>query len=79
MYVYVIYITLLWEFKGATQCLTHILPGQWEGGLPMTLIPCQFKEMMRFNASFVLWDSFFVEVAKLSIFAQIDYLVVTKG
>ena len=28
---YVIYTTLVWEFKGASQCLIHILPGQYHG------------------------------------------------
>ena len=39
--------------------LTHILPGQyqdiaqaisWESGLPMTLIPSQFKEAIHFDS-----------------------------
>ena len=53
------YTTLAWVFKGAARCLTRILPGQyqdiaraisWESGLPMTLIPSQFKESMRFDS-----------------------------
>ena len=54
-----VYTTLAWAFKGAAQCLTRILPGQyqdiaraisWESGLSMTLIPSQFKESMRFDS-----------------------------
>ena len=54
-----IYTTLAWAFKGAARCLTRILPGKyqdiaraisWESGLPMTLIPSQFKESMRFDS-----------------------------
>ena len=53
------YTTLAWAFKSAARCLTSILPGQyqdiaraisWESGLPMTLIPSQFKESMRFDS-----------------------------
>ena len=54
MYIYIYtYTTLVWMFKGAARGLTRILPGQyqdtWESGLPMTLIPSQFKETMRFD------------------------------
>ena len=58
-YHIILYTTLAWAFKGAAQCLTRILPGQyqdiaraisWESGLPMTLIPSQFKESMRFDS-----------------------------
>ena len=54
-----IYTTLAWAFKGAAQCLTCILPGQyqdiaraisWESSLPMTLMPSQFKEARRFDS-----------------------------
>ena len=67
-----IYTTLAWAFKGAARGLTGILPGQyldiaraisWESGLPMALMPSQFKETARFDmlyratSSFVLWDA----------------------
>ena len=50
--VNIIYTTLAWAFKGVARCLTRILPGaiSWESGLPMTLIPSQFKESMRFDS-----------------------------
>ena len=53
------YTTLAWEFKGVARCLTRILPEQyqdisraisWESGLPLTLIPSQFKETIHFDS-----------------------------
>ena len=90
MCLYIIYITLVWTFKGTTWCLTLIFPRQyqdiawaisWESGLPMTLIPSQSKESMRFG---ILSDIelcnvglIFLVAANLSAFPKIDYLVVT--
>ena len=54
-----IYTTLVWAFKGTVRGLTHIFPRKyqdiaqeisWESGLPMTLIPSQFKETTRFDS-----------------------------
>ena len=79
-----VYTTLAWASKGVARCLTRILPRQyqdivreiilsWESSLPMTLIPSQFKESMRFDLLVILSNIelcivglIFVVVAKLS-------------
>ena len=43
-----LYTTSAWAFKGAAQGLTHILTGK--NGLPMTLMPSQFKETIRLDS-----------------------------
>ena len=57
--VYYIHTTLAWEFKGATQGLTHIFTGKylditwvisWEHGLLMALIPNQLKDTKCFDS-----------------------------